>query len=109
MPVLVYTSSLLTVRVVVAVFSHLRHTCLLSAFQVLGYLMESCFANQIPLELEVVLPPLAPSTGITGVCDHTFFSMLSFLKVATEVIDGYDTTFNIIYSVHFYVLVGISR
>lgn len=38
-----------------------------------------------------------------------FFSMLSFLKVATEVIDGYDTTFNIIYSVHFYVLVGISR
>lgn len=81
---------------VVAVFGHLRHTCLLSAFQVLGYLMESCFANQIPLELEVVLPPLAPSTGITGV------SMLSFLKVTTA--DGYDTTFNI-YSIHFCVMV----
>lgn len=105
MPILVCTSTSLTVRVVVAVFSHLRHTCLLSAFQVLGYLMEPCFVNQIPLEPEVVLPPLAPSPGITGVCDHTFFSMSSFLKVATAVIDGYDTTFDIIYGIHFCVLV----
>lgn len=43
--------------------------------------MESCFANQIPLELEVVLPPLAPS-GVAAlalqVCVITPFFNVKF-------------------------------